>query len=178
MLDTVDNAVTRMNKVLRQLRRDGNPSRNHPVSLTAILNDAVASKQAFKLRPTLILPPAELRVSAEPERLTRAIGHLLQNALEATPPNGSVSLRAFEEAGQAIIEITDTGSGMDEEFIRTRLFQPFDSTKGAGMGIGAYECRETLRALDGNIEVSSTPGQGTRFRLNLPLDNDSKGDAA
>ncbi|WP_310446487.1 XrtA/PEP-CTERM system histidine kinase PrsK [Thiobacillus sp.] len=178
MLDTVDNAVTRMNKVLRQLRRDGNPTRNHPVSLTDILNDAVASKQAFKLRPTLIVPPVELRVSAEPERLTRAIGHLLQNALEATPPNGSVTLHAFEEAGQAIIEITDTGSGMDDDFIRTRLFQPFDSTKGAGMGIGAYECRETLRALDGNIEVSSTPGQGTRFRLNLPLDNDSKGDAA
>jgi signal transduction histidine kinase len=103
---------------------------------------------------------------------------LLQNALEATPPNGSVTLHAFEESGQAIIEITDNGSGMDEDFIRTRLFQPFDSTKGAGMGIGAYECRETLRALDGNIEVSSTPGQGTRFRLNLPLNNDSKGDAA
>ena len=60
---------------------------------------------------------------------------------------------------------------MDDEFIRTRLFQPFDSTKGAGMGIGAYECRETLRALGGSIEVDSAPGRGTRFRLTLPLDN-------
>ena len=178
MLDTVDNAVTRMNKVLRQLRRDDNETRSQSVSLLDILNEAVASKRVFKLRPTLILPPASLRVRAEPERLTRAIGHLLQNALEATPPTGSVTLHAFEESGQAIIEITDTGSGMDDDFIRNRLFQPFDSTKGAGMGIGAYECRETLRALDGNIEVSSTPGQGTRFRLNLPLDNDSRGDAA
>jgi signal transduction histidine kinase len=117
-------------------------------------------------------------VRAERERLTRAIGHLLQNALEATPPNGSVTLSAFEESGQAIIDIIDTGSGMDDEFIQTRLFQPFDSTKGAGMGIGAYECRETLRALGGNIEVSSTPGKGTHFRLNLPLDNYSRGDAA
>lgn len=178
MLDTVDNAVTRMNKVLKQLRRDGDETRTQSVSLLDILNEAVASKQAFKLRPTLSLPPASLRVRAEPERLTRAIGHLLQNALEATPPTGSVTLRAFEDAGQAIIEIIDTGSGMDDDFIRTRLFQPFDSTKGAGMGIGAYECRETLRALDGNIEVSSTPGHGTRFRLNLPLDNHSGGDAA
>ena len=178
MLDTVDNAVTRMNKVLRQLRRDGNATRNHPVSLSEILNDAVASKQGFKLRPVLDLPAAPLRVRAEPDRLTRAVGRLLQNGVEATPRNGSVTLRAFDEAGQAIIEITDTGSGMDDDFIRTRLFQPFDSTKGAGMGIGAYECRETLRALDGNIEVSSTPGQGTRFRLHLPLDNDLEGDAA
>jgi signal transduction histidine kinase len=67
---------------------------------------------------------------------------------------------------------------MDDEFIRTRLFQPFDSTKGAGMGIGAYECRETLHALGGQIAVTSTPGQGTCFRLTLPLNTDSQGDAA
>jgi signal transduction histidine kinase len=150
------------------------------VALADILNEAAASKQAFKLRPTLELPPGSLRVRAERDRLTRAIGHLLQNALEATPPTGQVTLRGFEASGQAMIEILDTGSGMDDEFIRTRLFQPFDSTKGAGMGIGAYECRETLRALGGNIEVDSTPGIGTRFRLSLPLDNNvpAGGDAA
>lgn len=180
MLDTVANAVTRMNKVLAQLRRGSDAAQAQSVVLADILDEAVASKQAFKLRPTLELPPASLRVRAERDRLTRAIGHLLQNALEATPPTGQVTLRAFEEAGRAIIEIVDTGCGMDDEFIRTRLFQPFDSTKGAGMGIGAYECRETLRALGGNIEVDSTPGLGTHFRLSLPLDNHSPagGDAA
>ena len=104
-----------------------------------------------------------MHVRAERERLTRAIGHLLQNALEATPPTGNVTLRACEESGQAIVEIIDTGMGMDDEFIRTRLFQPFDSTKGAGMGIGAYECRETVRALGGTIEVKSTVGSGTHL---------------
>src|SRR5512143_1540622 len=180
MLDTVENAVARMNKVLAQLRRGSDAAETQSVVLADLLTEAVASKHAFKLRPTLELPPANLRVRAERERLTRAIGHLLQNALEATPPTGQVTLRAFAEAGQAIIEISDTGIGMDEEFIRTRLFQPFDSTKGAGMGIGAYECRETLRALGGNIEVDSTPGIGTRFRLGLPLDHNAYagGDAA
>lgn len=180
MLDTVANAVTRMNKVLAQLRRGSDATQAQSVVLADILDEAVTSKQAFKLRPTLELPPASLRVRAERDRLARAIGHLLQNALEATPPTGQVTLRGFEEAGRAIIEIVDTGCGMDDEFIRTRLFQPFDSTKGAGMGIGAYECRETLRALGGNIEVDSTPGLGTHFRLSLPLDNHSPagGDAA
>ena len=180
MLDTVENAVVRMNKVLTQLRRGGDDARIQSVALAEILNEAAASKKAFKLRPQLELPPDGLRVQAERERLTRAIGHLLQNALEATPTTGQVTLRAHEESGQAIIEIIDTGSGMDEAFIRTRLFQPFDSTKGAGMGIGAYECRETLRALGGSIEVDSTPGSGTRFRLTLPLDHHSypQGDAA
>lgn len=178
MLDTVENAVARMNKVLAQLRRGTNETRAQSVPLADILNEAADSKQAFKLRPTLALPPTHLRVRAERDRLARAIGHLLQNALEATPSNGQVTLSGFEESGQAIVEITDTGSGMDDEFIRTRLFQPFDSTKGAGMGIGAYECRETLRALGGTIEVDSVPGRGTRFRLSLALDNYSGGDAA
>jgi putative PEP-CTERM system histidine kinase len=180
MLDTVENAVARMNKVLAQLRRGSDAAEAQSVALADILNEAASSKQAFKLRPVLELPPGSLRVRADRDRLTRAIGHLLQNALEATPPTGQVTLRGFEAPGQAIIEILDTGIGMDDEFIRTRLFQPFDSTKGAGMGIGAYECRETLRALGGTIEVDSTPGRGTRFRLSLPLDKHSSagGDAA
>ncbi|MFP5408717.1 MAG: XrtA/PEP-CTERM system histidine kinase PrsK [Gammaproteobacteria bacterium] len=180
MLDTVENAVARMNKVLSQLRRGSGEAQAQSVALADILADAVASKQAFKLRPAVELPPAHLRVRVERERLTRAIGHLLQNALEATPSTGHVSLRAFEESGQAIVEITDSGIGMDDTFIRTRLFQPFDSTKGAGMGIGAYECRETIRALGGQLVVTSMPGSGTRFRISLPPDNnlDAGGDAA
>ncbi len=180
MLETVENAVTRMNKVLAQLRRNSDETHTQSLVLSDILNEVAASKQAFKLRPTLELPPPHLRVRAERERLTRAIGHLLQNALEATPATGKVTLRAREESGQAIVDIIDTGMGMEDEFIRTRLFQPFDSTKGAGMGIGAYECRETLRALGGTIEVASTVGSGTHFRLSLPLDNNDsiEGDAA
>ncbi len=180
MLGTVENAVARMNKVLAQLRRGSGEAQAQSVALADILADAIASKQAFKLRPIVELPPASLRVRAERERLTRAIGHLLQNALEATPPSGQVTLRGFEDASQAIIEIADTGSGMEDEFIRTRLFQPFDSTKGAGMGIGAYECRETVRALGGKLDVDSVPGRGTRFRISLPLENNlnAGGDAA
>ena len=180
MLETVESAVTRMNKVLTQLRRGSDQTHMQSVALAEVLSEAAASKQAFKLRPQLELPASNVRILAERDRLTRAVGHLLQNALEATPPNGTVMLRGLALSGQAIIEIIDTGSGMDETFIHTRLFQPFDSTKGAGMGIGVYECRETVRALGGTIEVDSTPGSGTRFRLTMPLDNNSKteGDAA
>jgi putative PEP-CTERM system histidine kinase len=175
MLETVANAVTRMNKVLAQLRRDGNAAPVQSVVLAELLGEAAASKQAFKLRPVLELPPATLRVRADRERLVRAVGHLLQNALEATPPGGSVRLRGFEHDGRAIIEVADTGIGMDDTFIRTRLFQPFDSTKGAGMGIGAYECRETVHALGGALDVDSAPGRGSRFLISLPLDHNDVG---
>ncbi|MBT9569038.1 MAG: PEP-CTERM system histidine kinase PrsK [Thiobacillus sp.] len=180
MLDTVESAVTRMNKVLAQLRRGDTVADLQSMALADVLNEAAASKQAFKLRPHLELPASNVRIRAERERLTRAVGHLLQNALEATPAAGTVTLRGYETSDQAVIEIEDTGSGMDETFVRTRLFQPFDSTKGAGMGIGAYECRETIHALGGSIHVESSPGRGSRFRLTLPLDATSKneGDAA
>lgn len=178
MLETVESAVTRMNKVLAQLRRGETVADLQSVPLADVLSEAAASKRAFKIRPHLDLPPADVCIRAERERLTRAIGHLLQNALEATPATGTVTVRGYQASGQAIIEIDDTGSGMDETFIRTRLFQPFDSTKGAGMGIGAYECRETIRALGGSIDVESSPGRGSRFRLSLPLDTPSKNEEA
>lgn len=172
MLETVASAVARMNKVLAQLRPGGTRVLAQPVDVASALHDAVSSKRAFRLQPQLDLAAAPLYVHADREQLTRAIGHLLQNALEATPPSGQVTLRTYPNAGHAVIEVADTGSGMDEEFIRTRLFQPFDSTKGAGMGIGAYECRETVRALGGKLDVESAPGRGTRFRVFLPLINE------
>lgn len=174
MLDTVENAVSRMNKVLAQLRRGETRDATCAVVLADILADAAASKRAFKLQPELNLPPPSVKVRADKERLTRAIGHILQNALEATPQTGTVSLSGQSDGERAVIEIRDNGVGMEEDFIRNHLFQPFDSTKGAGMGIGAYESRETLRALGGHIEVTSTPGVGTLFRLSLPMDHSSE----
>jgi signal transduction histidine kinase len=59
---------------------------------------------------------------------------------------------------------------MTREFIRTRLFTPFDSTKGSqGMGIGVYQAREYARLLGGQLEVTSEPDSGTEFVLHLPL---------
>jgi signal transduction histidine kinase len=59
---------------------------------------------------------------------------------------------------------------MEPEFVRDRLFRPFDSTKGAkGMGIGAYQAREYVRVLGGDVEVQSSPGCGTSFSISLPV---------
>jgi signal transduction histidine kinase len=67
--------------------------------------------------------------------------------------------------------VKDNGKGMDAEFIRERLFRPFDSTKGSkGMGIGAYQTREYVQMLGGRVEVQSSPGQGTSFSISLPLE--------
>jgi signal transduction histidine kinase len=94
---------------------------------------------------------------------------LVQNAQEATPAKGRVILRVKEEKGLAQVEVEDTGQGMEPEFVRERLFRPFDSTKGlTGMGIGVFEVREYLHAIGGEIEVRSAPGKGTCFVLRMP----------
>jgi signal transduction histidine kinase len=64
--------------------------------------------------------------------------------------------------------VTDTGHGMDEDFIKNQLFRPFKSTKGKGMGIGVYETKEIIHALGGSIDVESSPGKGSCFTIKLP----------
>ena len=77
---------------------------------------------------------------------------------------------AVREGGQAVITIEDDGCGMDPEFVRTRLFRPFDTTKGSkGMGIGAYQARMFVADSGGVMEVASQPGRGTCITIRLPL---------
>ena len=81
-----------------------------------------------------------------------------------------MTVRVQRSGAAAAIEVVDTGCGMDAEFIRSRLFRPFDSTKGeSGFGIGAYQAREFVRKCGGSVEVDSAPGLGTRFIIHLPL---------
>jgi putative PEP-CTERM system histidine kinase len=168
MIATIESSVARMNKVLAQLKRGSQPGQQQSVDLSRLLPDVVSSKAAFRLKPALECISDDLRVSADGAQLGRVIGHILQNALEATPESGKVRIQASRIDDQVRVEISDTGSGMDAEFIRDRLFRPFDSTKGAGMGIGAYECREYVHELGGKITVESEPGRGTTFCILLP----------
>ena len=75
--------------------------------------------------------------------------------------------------------VSDTGSGMDAEFVRHKLFRAFVTTKGAeGMGIGAFQAREYVRLLGGEVEVQSRPGHGTTFSINLPLETSRTAESA
>jgi signal transduction histidine kinase len=109
-------------------------------------------------------------VLADEEQLANVFSHLIQNAIEACPADGTVTigLEARQQDSVTVI-IQDSGSGMTADFVRDRLFKPFDSTKGlTGMGIGAYESREYIRALGGEIQVLSEVDLGSTFRISLP----------
>jgi len=169
MLETIDYSVQKMKIMLQKLSRTENAGQPVALAVEQVVRQAVEQKGAFEPHPQLLVEAPGLQVLADRERLERVLGHLVQNAIEATPRTGSVTIRLAAEEGRALVEIADTGEGMSEEFIRERLFKPFDSTKSAGMGIGAFESREYINELGGSLEVRSTPRAGTTFRVMLPL---------
>jgi signal transduction histidine kinase len=120
--------------------------------------------------PTLISHDRSIEIVANRDPMLHVIEHVIRNAQDATPPSGAVSVELRRTGQRAVIEVRDTGTGMDPEFIRHRLFRPFDTTKGErGMGIGAYEARKLVVQCGGKVEVDSSPGTGTKFTINLPL---------
>ena len=111
--------------------------------------------------------PHSLLVHGHEDRLERVIGHLVQNAVEASQDDSPVSLRVMCDGDDAIIEVSDKGKGMSPDFVRDRLFKPFQTTKDSGTGIGAYESQQYVKQIGGRIEVESTQGKGTCVRVRL-----------
>ncbi|MDO9190036.1 MAG: PEP-CTERM system histidine kinase PrsK, partial [Sulfurimicrobium sp.] len=169
MLDTVDLSIQKMKLLLQRLSGGASIEKPAPLVIDQLLQQAVAVKSAVEPKPVLEIVEAGLSVFANWTRLERVIGHLIQNAIEATPRDGQVRVCLTRENDAAIIEIQDTGRGMSESFIRERLFKPFESTKSAGMGVGVFESREYVHELGGQLQVSSDPSSGTTFRMSLPL---------
>jgi putative PEP-CTERM system histidine kinase len=169
MIGTVAHSVEKMKRLLVQLRGAYTLEPPAPLALDVLLQEAVTARSGLKPAPRLELADGTVSVVGHPARLERVIGHLIQNAIEATSPEGNVVVRLLRQNTSAVIAIADSGCGMDERFVRNRLFRPFESTKPTGMGIGTYEARQYVRELGGRIEVESREDEGTVFRVTLPL---------
>ncbi len=169
MVQTVDLSVHKMKRLLEKLSSGNALEKPDSLSLEKLLLEIMEGKSAFRPCPVLEVVDKELVVLANRTRFERVLGHLIQNAIEATPADGQVSVRLLKKGGTAVIEIKDTGHGMSEKFINERLFKPFESTKSAGMGIGVFESREYIHELGGRLEVVSEEMVGTAFLLELQL---------
>jgi putative PEP-CTERM system histidine kinase len=166
---TLRESVDKLNRMLRQLQ--ASPGRDRAVTTIALapfLGDIVAKR--CQLHPAVRLEVhAEVSVSADENRLTAVVDHLVQNALDAVGDDGSVRVRLSDKDRMAIIEIEDDGPGMEAAFIREKLFRPFATTKATGYGIGVYESRDYANSLGGRLDVVSQPGKGTVMRMSLPI---------
>lgn len=177
---TVDNATARMNRMLAQFRKGkSDESGKEIIELSAVLQEAVTMCDGRNPSAELLPCESGLLLLIEHDRLVDVLAHLIENAQDATGAGGVVRVGGFRSGQDVTIEIVDNGCGMDDKFIRERLFRPFDTTKGnAGMGIGVFESREFVWSQGGDIAVTSAKGKGTTFRITLPLYADAPSEDA
>ncbi len=169
MILTLRNSTDKLQALLARLGRYGGHGgkEREAVRLDMLLDGIVAQ---YRGKHEVVVPQRQqCEVKADAEGLEQALVHLVQNAIEASEENAPVFLDVRRDEGNAIIEVVDSGEGMSPEFIRTRLFKPFHSSKPGGFGIGAFEARELVRGMGGQLEVESREGLGTRFIIRLPL---------
>jgi putative PEP-CTERM system histidine kinase len=190
MLATVRASVGKITRLLSRLQAD-RQERSHALidpmeRLKEIVDAALAARPAVKAKrgarrepalPAVIGPTGDAPfggsglggVAIDPEAFDAVATHLLNNAIEATPPAVPVRVDMRREGLSMVIDIVDEGPGMSPEFIRDELFRPFASTKGDGHGIGVFQARELLREAGGDLLVLSRVGSGTTMRLLLPM---------
>ena len=140
-------------------------------NLNTIVSDYVdflepqANSMEVELRPHL---DSDLPVVMLDKSLMRqALVNLCRNAIEAMPEGGSIDLLTRTRGGDVVLEIIDTGKGMDEK-TRGQMFQAFFSTRSGGSGLGLPTVRKIVEAHHGKISCESEVGKGTRFTITLP----------
>ena len=185
MLVTITKSAEKLNALLARLGRYGSVggAAREAVDLTEV-SRRIASR--FEgIHPVELTRSDPCVVLAEVEALEQALAHLVQNAVDASGANVPVFLDVSRDALEGRIDIVDSGSGMDPKFVRDGLFKPFVSSKDGGFGIGAFEARELIRAMGGQLDVESREGLGSRFAVTIPLsataaflDNSLQGEVA
>jgi signal transduction histidine kinase len=178
-LDTIENQVRSLRGIAAEF--------SDYARLPRLRTEAIRAEEVLEeaLAPYRAAPPPGIRLEAqvEPETpplvadralLARALANLIQNALEAMPDGGTLSLRARRDSrgevagGNGVaLEVRDTGAGMDSETL-SRLFEPYFSTKSRGTGLGLSIVRKTVEEQGGRVAVRSEPGRGTEITLVLP----------
>ena len=170
VFETVESATQRLEKVLSQLRKKQVEQSSHSQVNLATIVTKVVSQCNIRLPKVEVTQQDLCETFIDSESFQSVIQHLIQNAQEATASDGWVKVSLIKKKRIIRIIIEDNGCGMSEEFINSRLFRPFDTTKGnAGMGIGVFEAKQFFESMAGIIKVESRPKQGTIFTIDLPL---------
>ncbi|HSE16784.1 MAG TPA: ATP-binding protein [Pyrinomonadaceae bacterium] len=168
--DKLKALVARLSRPITTL--SGEHKRPTDVDLIPLIQRVLArTAEPLRSKHSIVtrLPPS-LHALADPARVEEVLENLVLNAVEAmADKGGTLTIEAEQTAnGAPVFSVSDTGRGMSSQFIKTRLFHPFATTKKTGIGLGLYTCREVIKASGGSIEVESVEGAGTTFRVVLP----------
>ncbi len=111
--------------------------------------------------------PGAVPVTIDSDQMRQALDNILLNAIEATPAGGQVSVRAASGGSGLVIEVRDTGAGIDPEHL-AKIFDLYFTTKRSGTGVGLAVTQQIVAAHGGTIEVDSAPSRGTTMRIRVP----------
>ncbi|MGY2733009.1 XrtA/PEP-CTERM system histidine kinase PrsK [Sphingomonas sp. UYP23] len=166
MIATLQDSAGRMNDLLARLSQHHNTRAEElrPVDLLALAEQVAARRRAQ--HPVVVSGTPQF-AHADPLRLEQVLGHLLQNAIEASAPSEPVTLAVSGDGKRVSVAIIDQGCGMSPAFLREQLFKPFASSKSGGFGIGAFEARQLTEAMGGSVAVESRERTGTTFHVTL-----------
>jgi len=171
MMTTIHQSVDNLQRLMGRLRSepapDVAPTSKDRVDICGVIERCANRKSASGVAFGSPGGPIYVEIG-KPEEFEGALEHVVSNALEASPAGGKVRLSVDEANGRVRVRVEDDGAGMNSEFIAHELFRPLRTTKKKGLGIGAYQARAIMRGLGGDMEVQSSPGQGTTVSLYLP----------
>ncbi len=172
MAETLQSSVGKMNEMLARLSQHHkkNSAPPHIQPLQPLLAQMVREKK--HQHPLQLEADAAIHALVDAARVEAILGHLVQNAIDASDEGRPVQIHLASRGPWAAIRVIDTGCGISEEFLRERLFKPFSSSKEGGFGIGAYEAQMLAQQMGGRIEAESQLGQGSIFTLLLPTGKD------
>ena len=167
MLETLGNTVHKMNALISRLNNipDKGGMPREKTDLLQLVRDTVLL--VHRCEVTIFGSPVHAFVDRQ--EIQKVTLNLILNAVEATDGKGPVKVEAGSSEEMAYIKVIDNGCGISEEFLRTKLFTPFQTTKKHGLGIGLYQCKQIVEAHQGRIDVTSDIGKGTVFTVRLPL---------
>ena len=167
VIATIANSVSKMDQLLKKMK---GKTESKTIDVCDLLTQAVEMNMNGYPQPVLTSSCSNALINGDSDKLLMAINHLIKNAQDATHDDGNVQLNLNCKNDEIWLEIIDSGTGMDQDFIKNKLFQPFNSTKkNEGMGIGAYQIREIIHSLNGELIVESKPKEGSKFSIYLPM---------
>lgn len=194
-LRSVSSSVERMKHLMERVARARTPGELEleGCDVDALVGDCLAEAMDDGDRARVrvkVRSEGPGRVPLDRTQVLAVLRNLVRNACDAMPEGGDLEIRVGRRAipsgeprengitSELVITVRDTGAGMDPSFIATRLFRPFESTKHHGFGLGLFQSRGIVEAHGGRLEVASVPGEGSEFRVVLPIRPEARSVAA
>ena len=170
---TVEREFATIKRVLEDLRHLARPMplERFPIDVNRSIADVLESMRPLAATAGLAieidLAPQALSIEGDLFALGRVYRNLILNAIEATAPGGSITVRTRERDGMVHIGFSDTGLGIPKDRL-SAIFDDFNTTKRRGLGLGLAISRKIVEQLAGTITVDSQVGRGTTFMLEFP----------